>query len=556
MVRSESEQHQKWSRRVLWATALIGVFAFRLFFGLSSDLFSEDQTQIYLLGLGYYATGAWPYFGPDITWTRSQIPGALQPLLVGLPFHVLPVPEAPYVLLNVISMGCLCLFAWYLSERLPDVPRWLIWGWLLTLPWTLEYSTHIINPSYVLAAGLVFFAGFFEAWPSFALHRISSTTAHFVMGLALGWIVQIHMSGPILVPFALVAFYWRLREGPRRFALAACAFALGLLTFGSVLLPTWWTYGLSSGSGDTARNLQWHWRSPWIFLKTAARFLSFPSLEVGRFLGTSATRLTFIQQHWLLLPLLIVVTVAGLVQPVWMAVLWFRRRSGVSGWPQIRGLAAATVVLVYVSYFFVMELTEARAYYVVAPVAFAYAAYCWTFIDSRRWRRVAAATMAINICFFFGLAVIRLQGNSLYSNRPRVAAAIRLKQPDLFGHRRSYGRDVPGDPLASLEKVANATSDLEIVRIYWSRQVLGVSHFSVVLHNRSPQLAYRSLVYEATYLDGAGRIVIDQSANIDTVIEPGESHQFEIADGLVGPSVVRGTFRIVKAEPLRPLRAP
>ena len=69
---------------------------------------------------------------------QQRNPGALQSLLVGVPFHIAPVPEAPYVLLNVLSMGCLCLFAWYLCERLRDLPRWLVWGWLLTVPWTLE----------------------------------------------------------------------------------------------------------------------------------------------------------------------------------------------------------------------------------------------------------------------------------------------------------------------------------------------------------------------------------------------------------------------------------
>jgi hypothetical protein len=544
-------------RPLIWATALIGLFAFRLFFGLSSDLFSEDQTQVFLLGLGYYATGAWPYFGPDVTWTSSEIPGALQSLLVGVPFRIAPVPEAPYVLLNVLSMGCLCLFAWYLCERLRDVPRWLIWGWLLTVPWTLEYSTNIINTSYVLPAGLVFFVGFFEAWPSFTLRRLSPTTAHFLMGLALGWIIQVHMSGPILLPFVGAAFFWRRREGPRALAEAACAFLLGALTFGSLLIPTLWKYGLSGGSGDTARNFQWYWRSPWIFLKTVARFLSFPSLEVNRFVGTDATRVVFIEEHWRIVPLLIVVAVAGVVQPVWMAALWFKRQSRSPGWSEIRWLAAATVLLVYVSYFFVMEFTQARAYYVVAPLAFTYAAYCWTFIDSPRWRRIAAATMAVNICFQFGMAWIRLPEHSLYWNRPLVAAAISLKQPDIFAHRRPFGRDVPADSLvATLEMATRASSDLEVVRVSWSRRSFGVSRWSIVVRNRSTQVGYRFLLYETTYLDGAGRTVGGRSDTIELVIEPGQVQEAELVDGFVSPSVVRARFRILKAMPLRPFVAP
>jgi len=543
-----------WVRPMVWIVALAGLFAFRLFFGLASDLFSEDYTQVFLLGLSYYATGGWPYFGPDVTWTSSEIPGALQSLLVGVPFHIAPVPEAPYVLLNVLSMGCLCLFAWYLCERLRDLPRWLVWGWLLTVPWTLEYSTNIINTSYVLPAGLVFFIGFFEAWPSMTLRRISPTTAHFLMGLALGWIVQVHMSGPILLPFVAAAFFWRLREGPRALAAAACAFVLGVLTFGSLLLPTLWKYGLSGGSGDTVRNFQWHWRSPWILLKTIARFLSFPSLEVNRFVGTDATREVFIEQHRPMVPLFVVMAIASIVQPVWMAALWFKRRSRAPGWPEIRWLAVATVLVVYGSYFFVMEYTQARAYYVVAPLAFTYAAYCWTFIDSPRWRRIAAATMAVNVCFQFGMAWIRLPEDSLYWNRPLVAAAVSLKQPDVFARRRFFARDVPSDHLAALELAARAPDDLEVVRAAWSQRA-GVSRWSIAVRNRSSELGYRQLLYQTTYLDSAGRTVVDRNGTNEIVIQPGEVQQAEFIDGFVPASVVRAQIRILKAMPLRPFVA-
>ena len=166
-------------------------------------MFSEDETQIYLLGLKYHSTHAWPYFGPDIVWTKSQIPGALQALLSGLPLDVVALPEAPYVLINLLSMGALCLFASYLSARLPTTPRWLIFGWLLTLPWTLNYSTHIMNPGYVLPASLMFFLGFFEAWPSLRIGRVGIPLAHALMGAAIAWIAQVHMSWTLLLPSAI-----------------------------------------------------------------------------------------------------------------------------------------------------------------------------------------------------------------------------------------------------------------------------------------------------------------------------------------------------------------
>src|SRR3954463_466896 len=116
-------------RRASWvfALALLALFAFRLYFGLSLRFFAEDESQIFLIGLRYYATGHWPYFGPDVVWTRSEIPGALQALLVGVPLQLAPIPEAPFVLLNLLSFAGLAALAWYTCAQLPRAPRWLVW---------------------------------------------------------------------------------------------------------------------------------------------------------------------------------------------------------------------------------------------------------------------------------------------------------------------------------------------------------------------------------------------------------------------------------------------
>ena len=79
------------SRTLTWAAVLLLLFAFRLGYGLSQEFFFEDETQIFLMGLRYYATVAWPFFGPDVVWTKSEIPGALQALLVGVGRQSLPV---------------------------------------------------------------------------------------------------------------------------------------------------------------------------------------------------------------------------------------------------------------------------------------------------------------------------------------------------------------------------------------------------------------------------------------------------------------------------------
>src|SRR5262249_42627285 len=197
----------------LFVAALVALFAFRLWFGLSREFFFEDETQIFLIGFRYFATGEWPYFGPDVVWTKSEIPGALQGVLVGLPLRVAPYPESPYVLLALLSFGALCAFAWYVGEHRPSAPRWLVWGWLLTIPWTIQFSGHLINTSYILPASLVFFLGFFESLPMLRLGRIPVPIAHAMMGAALAWLMQIHMSWPLLLPLVGVAWISRVRDG-------------------------------------------------------------------------------------------------------------------------------------------------------------------------------------------------------------------------------------------------------------------------------------------------------------------------------------------------------
>ena len=265
-----------------WALLLAALFAFRLWFGLSREFFFEDETQIFLIGFRYYATGEWPYFGPDVVWTKSEIPGALQGVLVGLPLRAAPYPESPYVALAILSFGALCLFAWYVGAHHPDVPRWLIWGWLFTIPWTIQFSLHLINTSYILPAALVFFVGVFESLPALSLGRIHPAVAHAMMGAALTWLMQIHMSWPLVLPFAALVWASRWRDGARAMALNLLSLFAGALAPALLLLPTLALHGAGAGSGGVVRNLHVHAVSPWILVTTLARLLSFASLEINR----------------------------------------------------------------------------------------------------------------------------------------------------------------------------------------------------------------------------------------------------------------------------------
>jgi hypothetical protein len=561
--------HLLMSRRAAWIAALSALFAGRLLFGLTSEFWAEDETQIYLTGLRYYATGDWPYFGADVVWTMSQIPGALQPLLVGLPLRIAPLPEAPFVLLNLLSFAALCALAAYVCRRLPSLPAWLVWGWLLTAPWTLQFSTHVYNPSYVLPAAVVFFLAFFEAVPALSLGILSPRVAFAMMGAAMTWIMQIHMSWPLLLPYAAVALYSRSTQSTQstqrtqRSAVSAFSalyirhatwLVAGAAVPALLLAPTFLEYGLRVGSGGSASNLHVRVVSPASLLVTLAQFFSFASLEINRFVANdNAKRWVFLQEHVWLAPLVVVALAAGVVQPIWMLASWFRRASGRLDWLALRKVVAATVVLVYVSYWFVREEPQAHAFYVVAPIAFVYAAYCWSFIDRPRWRRVAAFALGVNIALHAGLAWTQASQHSLYTNRDVIATAIRQKEPQMFGHRRPFALAAGPRALDDPSRPYHMT-DLTVDEATVSLAVGRSAVWHVTVTNRNPRVAFRNLIYVATYVDGEGREVQRHEDVIKDVLQPGESRRFTVVDTIVAAPFQHATFVIPAAEALLPSR--
>ena len=543
-----------------WLPILVALFAFRLLFGLSSEFFFEDDTQIFLLGLRYHSTGSWPFFGPDVVWTRSEIPGALQALLVGAPLNLVPIPESPFVLLSLLSFAALAALAWYTCEHVPGAPRWLIWGWFLTMPWTLQFSNHPINTSYILPAAIVFFLGFFETVPVFSLRRIPVPAAHALMGAALTWMMQIHMSWPLLLPYLLLAWLSRWRDGAVDLARNAAASVGGALVPGLLLLPTLLPYGLRAGSGGVVRNVHLHGVNPWILVTTLARFLSFGSLEITRFIATDgAKRLEFFQRHLWLAPAALVVGIIGLVQPVWMCVDALRPEWQWPAamprprWRALRQLVVASVLLVYASYWFVIEPPQAHAFYTLAPMAFVFAAFWWTFVDSPRARRIAAGVLALNVGYHAGLAWARAPEISLYKNRAPVAAAVRLKAPEMFAHRRAFAID--GGPLVLQDpsRPYDPTRDIEVLSATYRAGPGGSLHWTIVVRNRSAVVAFRDLLYITTYVDAGHVVVEERHERIKDIFEPGASRTIELNDGFAGPAFAGASLRIAAAEALVPV---
>lgn len=428
-----------WRRRLFFAL-LAAAFIFRLAYGLCGQFQDADTKQVYLLGLKFYATGAWPYFGPDVVWGEIQLPGALQALLVGLPFHVLPLAEAPYVLLGVVSFASLCLFAWYCCRRLPGLPRWFVWGWLLTSPWTLNLSTVIYNPSYMLAGGVLFFVGALEVFPFTRRGLLKPATANAAMGFALCWAMQLHMSWVVLAPYALAALALQFREGARRGSAALAWFAAGAAPTAALLVPTYLKYGLAAGG--TAESIRFNPENLTALWGILTRTLSFASFEVPRFMGahTEARLAVVAEQPWLA-PFALFLVAVGVAQVAALLALWFVRRHEQPDWRAVKYLALFNVVLLYASFLFSIKPPQSNHLYVTLPLPVLYAFYCWDRLLARtRWRKLAAAVLACGVVFHAGLAAYNFSHVSLYVDRRAVQTAIAERNYHILGERRPGSR--------------------------------------------------------------------------------------------------------------------
>jgi hypothetical protein len=396
------------------------------------------------------------------------------------------------------------------------------------------------------------------------------------MGAGLLFVLQMHMSWVLLPPYVAVAIAGLLfgkverlpgSRGPL-IVIAAVSFLAGAAVTGCLLAPTLVRYGADAGATTSA--LQFQARTPVQILKTAARMLSFASLETNRFFGGStAERVLLLARMPWLVPAVIIVATAGFWQPLWMAVSLFRRgRVDREDWARVRWLLGATVGLVYFDYFWSVREPQAHAFYVVFPVAVLYAATCWQ-VWARdkgprwtRWERVAAVVLLCGVLVHAGLALDRWSHDSLYANRAVPAAAIDQRNDRLLGDRRGRmmereeyrprPQDGVADPDAFL--AARPENDLQLATTTWRRGPWGVSVFDVTLTNRSAITAWLDVRFETTYFDSEGNVLRTRHGALKHILEPGDTRAWtDMADDFVPAGTSTATFAITGAERVIPI---
>ncbi|HNZ43821.1 MAG TPA: hypothetical protein PLB59_07575 [Bacteroidales bacterium] len=419
------------------AVVLVALFALRLAYGLCSEFWFPDELQVYLIGLKFYATGHIPCFGADVVYTETQIPGALQGLLVGLPFYLFKIPEAPFILLNILSFAVLCFFALYLQKKFPGVPTWFTWIWLMTCPWTMNFSTHVLNPSYVLFGSVLFFIAFFEVIPRISIGFVKPRLAFFLMGFALFWVLQLHMSWVLLIPFICYAFWVSFR----RDRMVVIYFFAGCLIVAITLIPTLLAWGLSAfsaGAGNTVFNGSNIKEIGTVLL----RFVSFATFEIPRFIDTDgSSKWLFFKDYWPAAPFILLVILAGFLQVAYLIVAFFLKNPQ-ADFAFAKWITLGAMLITWGSFFFSVKGPSSHTFYVLFPLVMIYSFYCWQPLFRRQWFAVIMAVLLISGLITHGtLAYHNYSLKSMYLNRDLPLKAIQEKDYHILGERRAFDKN-------------------------------------------------------------------------------------------------------------------
>ncbi len=429
------------SNRAKFILLFLFLFAIRLSFGLVQNFFDTDEMQTYLIGLKCFTTHTWPYFGPDLIVTEtgfySQIPGPLEGLLIGLPFYVLPIPEAPFILLNFLSLSALALLARSIYRRVSSIPYLFIFAFISLLPWTLHESTSIINPTYLLFGSTLFFVGFLETVPALSTHWFQPLFGFALMGFGLFWDMQFHFSWILLPPFVLFALIARKELKFQPVLKSLLCFTTGFLPLAALILPTFIKFGWSQGSGGTGTAQFFNPGNFLAFFTVLIRYFYLACYELPRFVGQhTPQRLAFFREApWLIPPGVFLLLMSAVQFVVLMVGGWKFWKSG-KRTPVY--LAAGSFFLVYLSFWFTYKEPLAHIYFVLIPLIILYSFQCYGWwSETKLWRCLGFLCLVASVWLWVGYVVQEFKAPlSLYTHREKVVQALGQMDYRILGERR------------------------------------------------------------------------------------------------------------------------
>ena len=134
-----------------------------------------------------------------------------------------------------------------------------------------------------------------------------------------------------------------------------------------------------------------------------------------------------------------------------------------------------------------------------------------------------------------------------------MATAIRLKQPEMFAHRRSFAIDAGPATLQDPSRPWDAPTDIEFANAKLTLAPRRVALWTLTLRTKNPRVAYRDVLYHSTYRDAHGQVLFERDDFIKQIFQPGEAVTVEANDGFVNAPFASAEIKVRAAEALLPL---
>ena len=264
----------------------------------------------------------------------------------------------------------------------------------------------------------------------------------FLIGAALLWVIQLHLSWMLMLPFILHAFFSLIKPWNKKILLYGMYFVLGYLTTGLLLIPTFATFGISSGEGNISSNIIFNINNFKELFTVLLRYLSLATFELTRFMGESTTeRLSFLREFYLFAPFIVYAGILGALQVVWMIVAWFRKNIHPE-WKTLRMVVLLGFTITWLSFFFPVKGPSSHTFYLMLPLVMIYSFYCLEPLFKKKWIVIISIIFLFSgIVFHSTLSYKRYSNNSMYMNYQKPLKAIQSKDYKVLGERRNYDRN-------------------------------------------------------------------------------------------------------------------
>jgi hypothetical protein len=421
-------------KHILILLLIIVLVVFRIFFGIQINFSHLDYEQIYLIGLENALSNEWSYWGPDVVWSKTRLAGALQGLLVGLPIKVFSSIYAPIVFSNIISSLGLITIALYAKKRFPSLSLPFLICLVLLLPFYLYHGVVLLNTAYLIFSGALLFVSVFELF----LYRdkliLKSPQWYFlIIGFALIFTYQLHLTWVMFIPFVIVLLYFESKERNSSILLCITAFSVGCLISGSVLLPTIISYYdviYSNASGNMTFKIE---RLLQIF-DVFIRFVSFSTFDVtyNHDIYKHAS-----EQSTVVFLLLRTLKILGIMQFIFFMYTYFKIRNN-KEFQKILLLFVLTIIMATFLYMLSNKHLSLRTYILLYPIPLWMSFYAYTHWAGKRIiANVHIACFVIVAITYSGVAYYNFKGPySFDSVKNKIEKAIETESPESFAPRR------------------------------------------------------------------------------------------------------------------------